>query len=283
MIELYPSPWRGVFESFLSGVGADLLIASPFIKSSEAEWICDALASKSVRLQVLTDIRAESILSGSLDISALRLFARASRDSKIIAVPRLHAKVYVRDEDLAIITSANLTPSGLEANYEYGVGLREPKLVRQIRSDLESYGRVGSAVDSKLLDDISQVSHDLVDEFQRVQRSAKAELRKEFNQKLRRAKVEFLRAQVGNRSAHSLYSEAIVYVLSKAPLTTAELHPRIQQLLPDLCDDSIELVIDGQRFGKRWKHAVRNAQQFLKRQGVIRFDGEQWLLARAIK
>ena len=163
-------------------------------------------------------------------------------------------------------------------NFEYGVGLREPELVRRIRSDLESYGRVGSVMSSELLDDISKVSDELVDEFNRVQRSARAELRHRFNQKLRKARVQFLRAQVGNRSAHSLYSDAIVYVLSKGALTTAELHPRVHQVLPDLCDDSVELVINGQRFGKRWKHAVRNAQQFLKRQGVITFDGKKWSL-----
>jgi hypothetical protein len=212
---------------------------------------------------------------------ALRLFAQVADDSKIIAVPRLHAKVYVRDDDFAIVISANLTPSGLEMNYEYGVGLREPEMVRRIRSDLESYGRVGSAMSSGLLNDISKVSDELVDEFQRVQRSAKAELRQRFNRKLRKARVHFLRAQVGNRSAHSLYSDAIVYVLSKGALTTAELHLRVQQVLPDLCDDSVELVINGQRFGKRWKHAVRNAQQFLKRQGVIAFDGKRWSLVAA--
>jgi hypothetical protein len=38
--------------------------------------------------------------------------------------------------------------------------------------------------------------------------------------------------------------------------------------LPDLCDDSVELVIHCERFGKAWKHHVRNAQQNLKRGGL---------------
>jgi hypothetical protein len=38
-------------------------------------------------------------------------------------------------------------------------------------------------------------------------------------------------------------------------------------------------VINGQQFGKRWKHAVRNAQQYLKRSGQIVFDGMRWSLA----
>jgi hypothetical protein len=29
-------------------------------------------------------------------------------------------------------------------------------------------------------------------------------------------------------------------------------------------------------FGKKWKHYVRNAQQYLKTHGEIRFDGSCW-------
>lgn len=94
-----------------------MLIASPFIKIPEARWICKSLRGKPVRLQVLTNVRSDSVLNGSLDIAALKLFSGATSDSKIFAVPRLHAKVYVRDADLAIITSSNLTPSGLDSNY----------------------------------------------------------------------------------------------------------------------------------------------------------------------
>jgi len=277
-VELYSSPWRKDFESFLEGVSADLLIASPFIKTAEASWICDSLKGRSVRLRVLTNVRSDSVLSGSLDVAALNLFSTAVPDSKVIAVPRLHAKVYVRDNDLAVITSANLTPSGLEGNYEYGVGLRDVDLVGRVRNDIEAYSRVGSAMSIELLKEMSSISDELKDEFQKVQKSVKAGLRQKFNQKLKKANLEFLRAQIGSRSAHSLFADAIVYVLSTGPISTSELHPRIQKLLPDLCDDNLELVIDGQRFGKRWKHDVRNAQQFLKRQGIASFDGKQWQL-----
>ena len=43
MIELYSSPWRKTFESFLNGVSGDLVIASPFIKTTEATRVCDIL------------------------------------------------------------------------------------------------------------------------------------------------------------------------------------------------------------------------------------------------
>jgi hypothetical protein len=42
-------------------------------------------------------------------------------------------------------------------------------------------------------------------------------------------------------------------------------------------------MIDGVNFGKKWKHQVRTAQQHLKRQGEISFDGERWSLHRPRK
>mgnify|MGYP001617338381 CR=1 FL=1 len=75
-----------------------------------------------------------------------------------------------------------------------------------------------------------------------------------------------------------------LYLLQKhGPLTTTQLHPLIQNLHPDLCDDGIDRVIDGVHFGKRWKHMVRNAQQYLKRSGQIRFDGRCWSLSQGEK
>ena len=62
-------------------------------------------------------------------------------------------------------------------------------------------------------------------------------------------------------------------------MRTEELHPLVQLLHPDLCDDSVDRVIDGEHFGKKWKHYVRNAQQYLKRHGEIRFDGSRWHMA----
>lgn len=71
---------------------------------------------------------------------------------------------------------------------------------------------------------------------------------------------------------------AKVYVADYKMLRTEELHPLIQLLHPDLCDDSVDRVIDGVHFDKKWKHCVRNAQQYLKRNGEIQFDGSRWHL-----
>ncbi len=210
-----------------------------------------------------------------LDIEALQLFSTRIPASVVVNLPRLHAKVYVADRICALVTSANLTPSGMDFNFEFGVEFHDSEFVGSVRRDLESYSRLGNILSRQSLAELQTVADELSAEFQKVQKSAASSLKRRFSEKLRTANYQFLRAQVGTRSAHSLFSEAILYALAASPMSTVELHPKVQKLLPDLCDDSVELVIDGQHFGKRWKHAVRNAQQYLKRNDQIVFDGKR--------
>jgi phosphatidylserine/phosphatidylglycerophosphate/cardiolipin synthase-like enzyme len=283
MIELYRSPWRSQFQKSLDHVRSELIIATPFIKKSEAEYVCNRLLSgesnKEPHVRVITDLRAESVLGGSLDMDALKIFQNLMRNSEVITLPYLHAKVYIFDISLAVVGSANLTYSGLNSNYEYGVGIRDPILVERIKVDIDAYARVGNVLLREQIDELSQVAEEISAEYRNVQRSAAASAKRRFDEKLRSANVKFAEALVGTRSAHALFSEAIFYVLSHEPIPTRHLHPHIQQLLPDLCDDSVELIIHGERFGKAWKHHVRNAQQSLKRRGLIVFDGHVWRLA----
>lgn len=278
MIELYRSPWRSDFERALVQVRNELIIATPFIKKTEAEYVCNHLRSPGISVRVITDLRAESVLSGSLDMDALKTFRNLPTGSEIVTLPHLHAKVYVFDTSLAVVSSANLTSGGLDSNYEYGVGIRDPILVRHIKSDMDAYTRVGNILLREELEELTKVAEEISVEYRNVQRSAAASAKRRFNEKLRSANVRFAEALVGTRSPHALFSDAILYILSHGPLPTRRLHPHVQQLLPDLCDDSVELIIHGDRFGKAWKHHVRNAQQSLKKKGLITFDGHVWNL-----
>jgi phosphatidylserine/phosphatidylglycerophosphate/cardiolipin synthase-like enzyme len=279
---LHSRPLRAALADVVHSAHNELLIASPYIKQNEASWVCDQLATGSpndgCRLKVLTDIRSDSVLGGSLDLEALELFGQRRSSVQIVSLPRLHAKVYVADNRRALVTSANLTPSGLDHNFEYGVCLDDAALVSKVREDLEAYARLGNILSGAELHSLLGVAQELKTEYAQMEKSASRKLKASFTRTLHRARKEFLSAQVGSRSAHSLFSEALIYALSQGPLTTEQLHPRVQTLLPDLCDDEVELVINGQRFGKRWKHAVRNAQQYLKRSGQIKFDGMRWSL-----
>ena len=50
-----------------------------------------------------------------------------------------YIKVYLIDNRAAVITSANLTSSGLTSNFEYGVLVEDEESVESIRKDMEQY------------------------------------------------------------------------------------------------------------------------------------------------
>jgi len=76
-------------------------------------------------------------------------------------VPNLHAKLFIFD-DLAIITSGNLTPSGLRNNLEYGI-LVHDSLVKEIKRDYitifnnPDYPKITSEIINKAQDILSAV------------------------------------------------------------------------------------------------------------------------------
>jgi phosphatidylserine/phosphatidylglycerophosphate/cardiolipin synthase-like enzyme len=280
--DLIRSPWDQPFLDLLSSVESNLLLVSPFVKTQPAKRIISELARRGVREQVrvigLTNLRPESALSGAMDLEALVELGNSLPLFELTHLPGLHAKVYVADDKSAVITSANLTEPGISGNLEYGVALTEPDLVRQVRRDFENYARLGARV---LLADVELLLNETKELkllFKAAERSIHRRARRAFQEKLKSTQNELLRRRARGRTTQSMLCEAILFALAKGPLRTEELHPLVQQLQPDLCDDSIDRVIDGVHFGKKWKHHVRSAQQRLKRDGRIRYDGELWHL-----
>jgi len=280
VLTLHPSPFRTHLEKLVSSATQDLLVASPYTKTREAEWVCDLIEKlgnhKTLRLQLLTDVRSSNVLGGSLDIAALRTFKSELPKCEIVNLPRLHAKVYVADETNAIVTSANLTPSGLDSNLEYGIGINDQETIRDIRCDLRRHATLGNRLTESLISELEEVADGLRKEFQAFERSSEKRLRRKFNDTLRRADLQFLRAQVGARTAHGLFADAMIYLLTCSPMSTSQLPMKLKAMLPELCDDNTELISNGQHFGKKWKHVVRNAQVFLRRKGTIKLIGKDW-------
>jgi hypothetical protein len=281
-VSLVRSPWTESFERLLSLVDQNLLIACPFVKRFATERILGQLERRrlrhSVHLRLITDLRPESALSGSMDLAALSELGRNVPGFELTHLPSVHAKVYVADCRMAIVTSGNLTEPGLRGNVEYGVALKDEGTVKQIRSDLEGYASLGASVSVEDVTALCAEVGDLKALFQEAERSIRVGARRAFKDKLRSTHIQLLRHRAKGRTTHAIFSDSIRFLLAKAPLRTQELHPLMQLLHPDLCDDSIDRVIEGVHFGKKWKHHVRNAQQHLKRTNQIRFDGERWHL-----
>jgi phosphatidylserine/phosphatidylglycerophosphate/cardiolipin synthase-like enzyme len=279
---LLKSPWDKTLHRLVSQVEENIMLVSPFIKRSKTDQILSHLQKRgvdnSLRVVVLTDLRPESALNGSTDLEALVQLGSNLPKFDLTHLPSLHAKVYVADRSMAIITSGNLTDSGVSGNLEYGVVCSDETVVREIRQDFESYARLGAKVSSEDIIALLEEMRELKDLFKKAQRTIRSQARRAFKEKLEATHVQLMRHRAKGKTTHAILSETILFLLAKGPLRTIELHPLIQRLHPDICDDSVDRVIDGVHFGKKWKHYVRNAQQSLKRDRRIRYDGERWHL-----
>jgi phosphatidylserine/phosphatidylglycerophosphate/cardiolipin synthase-like enzyme len=273
--QVLTSPWASSFYELVESAQEQLLIASPFLSNQPLTKIVRILCAKSpvtdIRVEVLTNLAVDSLLSGVLDMVI------SLPSTSVTYLPGLHAKVYVADARTAIISSGNLTTSGLTTNYEYGVLLRDPLMVEKVRDDLTKYGSLGNRVPLETLEVLAQATEDLKVVRQRAERSINASLRKEFEERTEQAKLELLRARAQGKTTHGIFTDTVLYLLEQeGALTTSELHPLVKQILPDMCDDSIDRVIGDVHFGKKWKHYVRNSQLALRRRGIIDHDGRRW-------
>src|SRR5438093_8755921 len=103
-IEAFGRDWRQRLSVFVQAVRTELLLCAPYIKTAEAQWVCERLPS-TARLRVLSDVGVGSVQDRALDLRALARFAQVP-GSEVIALGKLHAKVFIADSTSAIVTSA---------------------------------------------------------------------------------------------------------------------------------------------------------------------------------
>lgn len=280
MLELLPSPWLPAFDHLLRAVTTELTLVSPFISRAAVSRVTHALSGASnpeLSVHVITDLSVSSLLEGTLDPAALLDVVEAFPASRVSVAPRLHAKAYIADTRAAIVTSANLTEAGLLTNKEYGIMLLDEVRVAALKRDLCSYAELGNRVPTERLEVLSAAARRIRIARERLLSSARRSLRARFAAEVEEATTEVLRTHAAGKTTHGIFCDAVLYLLGQhGPLSTQELHPLVQRLHPELCDDSVDRVIEGVHFGKRWKHYVRNAQQALKRRGAIVLDGRAW-------
>lgn len=276
------SPWKNEFAALISRAKRELFISSPFINLDGVRILTDAVETKNpISLSLITNLTPQNIVNGVTEPMALLELYKKFIQIKISSLARLHAKVYLIDNEIGVITSANLTSGGLMNNFEYGVLIEDRDVVSAIKEDMSKYCSLGNILDRDILEKISEESNNLrgiKEKTQNVIRNTKlAQLLKKSTDSI---DFELLKNRIkGGKTINAIFSDTILYLLSKkGQLTTEELHPLIQAIHPDICDDSIDRVINGQRFGKKWKHLVRSAQQSLVKKGLVYLKGEKWRL-----
>lgn len=281
-MEFLPSPLRHAFHGFLDDLNDRCLICSPYITREPTKELVSSIRQRKLEEQIdvtiLTDISLTTLLQGATDLTALIYIKEAIRNAKVFYLPNIHAKVFVAGDTSAIVGSANFTSGGYSGNLEYAVRFDARNVVMRIESDIREYVGLGSQVSLEYLRQIEAQIEDLRLAISKEQKSINAQIRRATDALARQTEENLLRARIGGRSIHAIFAETIEYLLRQKAMSTAEIHLRVKGIHPDLCDEAVDRVIDGQRFGKLWKHQIRTAQQHLKRSGRITYDKakEQW-------
>lgn len=276
MIDLLHSPFQPAFQAFAASIRSECLICSPYITLAPVEALLKTLHanahSRNAHIHVLTDISLRTLVQDSTDITALLYLFEHHRFVSVTYLPKIHAKVYIADRSSAIVASANFTDGGQNRNFEYGVRINDSGMVQRIYEDMETYRSLGAEVSPEQLMQLQEQVTALKSAIQEEQKTIHRKIRTESARLEREVEENLIRVRVKHKSINAIFSETILYLLARQPLPTRELHQLIRELHPDLCDDSIDRVIDGKHFGKLWKHQVRNAQVTLKKAGMIAYD-----------
>lgn len=284
---LVSSPIQPHLLNLINNCHSDLVIASPYITKSAVDWLVKTKTKSLEKISVLTNVSMDNVISKSIDTSALRLILDKFQITSLVSLPYLHAKVFVADKSVALVTSANFTNGGLWKNYEYGVIIKGEEPVKTILDDISAYMDLGGEISRDFLEIVDIKVDELIKSKIQVETNSATKL---LRKKVQKAQLDLQDILLANRvykkqTINALFSDTILFILSKHKdgLTTEQIHVEVQTIHPDICDDTIDRVINGQHHGKRWKHYVRKAQQFLKDKGRVILTDRIWRLHNANK
>ena len=276
IIELVKSPWLNELQELVADAKERVTVVTPFVTENGWRAFFDSLANpRDVDVSVYTSLDAEAVSGGYLDLKALASACSSLSTIHFRHVPRLHAKVYIADSSRAIVTSGNLTMASLTRNNEYGVRIADGGFVSAIERDVDEYAALGATVSCGSLQEIEQLAARLQET--RTNPTEDDEHRsatRDFDFRVRELRGE------QHRSTNAILMRTILYLLAKKPMRTQDMHPLIEGIHPDICNDDADRVINGISFGRLWKHSVRNAQVTLQRQGkIVRAPDGKWRLS----
>jgi hypothetical protein len=282
MIETLQRGWNKNLNEVFQSVERELTVSSPYISNSGAEFLLKNVSKKFKENGVIifvTDLSPKNIYQGSTDPNSFKLLFKSISSVQVYHLPRLHSKVYISDTKKAIITSGNLTSGGIYNNFEYGIFIKENEKIAVIKNDLQSYANLGALINSKVIDEYCEISEEIKNIYKQKEKSVNIELDSRFKKIVRKADDDLIRARLSGGALHSVFEKTIYYLLQKhGPMPTSIIHSLIEVIHPDLCDDTVDRVIDGVSFGKKWKHAARTAQQHLKKKGLAELVNGFWTL-----
>jgi len=144
--------WNEKLTTLFNNVKSELTVSSPYISDAGADLLIkstsDTFREKGL-LRFITDLSPKNIYQGSTNPFSFEKLFQNINLVQIFHLPKLHAKVYIQDNQKAIVTSGNLTAGGLYNNFEYGIFTDDSGFVSFIKNDLTDYGNLGALVNYK--------------------------------------------------------------------------------------------------------------------------------------
>ena len=111
-MELIKSPWLATYERFARSVRENAILASPFVASGALQRFASLVDDTgNPKILFLTNLAVDSLVRGTVDVRAISTLCKDLQDVTVRHLPGLHAKAYVADESMAILTSGNCHPS----------------------------------------------------------------------------------------------------------------------------------------------------------------------------
>ncbi len=165
-------------------------------------------------------------------------------------------------------------------NYEYGVGVNDSFAVARIRSDVLDYSGLGALVSRQSLLEYCQIAERVSKVLSESDGCHRKACPRRVSRPLRSwRRPRLIRLRLAKGPLPSIFSKAISFFLKRdGPLKTTQIHVRIENTYPDLCNNAVDRVIDGMRFGKKWKTRCRTVEQHLKQKGLVEYVNGGWRL-----
>lgn len=284
-MELIKSPWKNRFQEFGSSIHTSAIIVVPFIGAEPLKELASSFdPTNPPTVDLLTNLGKQSLMEGTVDVRAILDFCESVRKVRVGNLPRLHAKVYIADDHLAIVTSGNLTQSSLDRNSEYGIAITEKTVISQLLVDIREYW---SRCKTVSLSELARLA-----EWQRMHRqkfrSTQREMEQTHEAQLRELDSILLTVKpnrdnyeerfglnedvvmdlrgIPNEADNAAFRRTVLFLLNRGPLSTKEMDPVIQWVHPNRCDDN---VFTGRMV--RWKRRATAARDHLSDDGLIEF------------
>ena len=274
--------WDKNLAKLFSSVKSELTISCPYISDVGANLLLDSVTDtfkEKGLLRFITDLSPKNIYQGATNPFSFDKFFQKINLVQIFHLPKLHAKVYIQDNQKAIVTSGNLTAGGLFNNFEYGIFTEDSNFVSYIKNDLTDYGNLGALINHNDIKNYCNLSEKVSDIYLKKEKYFNKEVEKQLNSTILQANDELIRLKLVGGKIHPIFEKTILYILNKfGALDQDSINGFIQEIHPDLCDNEIDRVINGVVFGKKWKHAARTAMQGLKKREKVELINGKWTL-----